>query len=96
MGFTFSKKLEFEKKAAARLPETTSYNFDMAAFYRKWLRDIVDAQATYRAQCMGAGAAKCECSTFNCTGEVPPAAPFYGHGYHGYPSDPAKNSSGMY
>ena len=69
--------------------EVTSYNFDMAAFYRKWQNDIGDAQATFRHQCetqMFPGRptiGSCDCFFRNCTGEVPPAAPWYQHGYHG-------------
>ena len=74
----------------------TSYNFMMPAFYSKWLRDIGDSQSTFRHQCMtqlfpgkpthGSDLkhnAGCDCFFRNCTGEVPPAAPWYQHGYHG-------------
>lgn len=65
-----------------------SLNFDSAAFYRKWLRDIGDSQRFFRVQCMRgtvppAIQSDCDCSFYNCTGEVPPAAPWYLHGYHG-------------
>ena len=62
----------------------------MAGFYRKWLRDIGDAQATFRHQCETPLYKKhsswtnvslwCDCFGRNCTGEVPPAAPWYQHG----------------
>ena len=66
--------------------EVTSYNFDMGAFYAKWLTDIADAQDTFRQQC---GEIKgCDCTTWNCTGEVPPSAPWYGHGYYGDSTHP--------
>eukprot|EP00937_MAST-01D_sp_MAST-1D-sp2_P002214 g2214.t1 len=68
--------------------EVTSFNFDMGAFYSKWITDIADAQQTFRAQCMAISPAQCDCVGFNCTGEVPPAAPWYGHGYHGSPTLP--------
>ena len=75
--------------------EVTSYNFDqMAPFYRKWLNDIGDAQDTFRHMCMTQLFPRrpthnsCDCTFRNCTGEVPPAAPWYQHGYHGG-SDPA-------
>ena len=76
--------------------EVTSYNFQMAAFYRKWLNDIGDAQATFRQQCETQLFANrpthavCDCFFDNCTGEVPPAAPWYQHGYHGG-QDPKDN-----
>ena len=62
-----------------------SYNFDAGAFYRKWLRDIGDAQRFFRSECMGTGPPpdSCDCTFDDCTGEVPPAAPWYLHGYHG-------------
>ena len=74
--------------------EVTSYNFEMGPFYRKWLNDIGDAQATFRNQCMTQLFPRrpthvdCDCAFRNCTGEVPPAAPWYQHGYHGG-NDPA-------
>lgn len=58
-----------------------SYNFDAAAFYRKWLRDIGDAQRFFRSECGHSD--NCDCMFDDCTGEVPPAAPWYQHGYHG-------------
>ena len=67
--------------------EVTSFNFDMGAFYSKWITDIADAQQTFRTQCMS-NAKQCDCVGFNCTGEVPPAAPWYNHGYHGSPTLP--------
>ena len=63
--------------------DVTSFNFDMAAYYTKWLRDIGDAQDSYEAQCKAGGEGSCDCFAYNCTGEIPPAAPFYNHGYHG-------------
>ena len=56
-----------------------SYNFDAGAFYRKWLRDIGDAQRFFRSECMGTGSPPddCDCKFDDCTGEVPPAAPWY-------------------
>ena len=65
---------------------TVSYNFQAGALYRKWLRDIGDAQRFFRAQCMGTGPPfpdSCDCKYFDCTGEVPPSAPWYLHGFHG-------------
>ena len=65
--------------------ETTAFNFEMGAFYRKWLTDIGDAQDTFREQCTGdhGAANNCDCLFDDCDGEVPPAAPWYLHGYHG-------------
>jgi alpha-L-rhamnosidase len=62
-----------------------SYNFDAGAFYRKWLRDIGDAQRFFRSECMGTGPPPddCDCKFDDCAGEIPPAAPWYRHGYHG-------------
>eukprot|EP00035_Acanthoeca_spectabilis_P015620 m.312368 g.312368 ORF g.312368 m.312368 type:complete len:1248 (+) comp16402_c0_seq3:101-3844(+) len=65
-----------------------SYNFDAGLFYKKWLRDIGDSQEFFRVQCMDgvvppAVNTLCDCSYYNCTGEVPTAAPWYGHGFHG-------------
>ena len=52
-----------------------SYNFDAAAFYRKWLRDFGDAQRFFRSQC-GHGDS-CDCMFDDCTGEIPTAVPWY-------------------
>ena len=45
--------------------ETTIHNFDMAAFYTKWMRDIRDSQSFYN-------------STHH--GSIPDCVPYYGHG----------------
>lgn len=73
--------------------DITSFNFDMAAYYTKWLRDIGDAQDSFRSQCEAGGHAACDCFTYNCTGEIPPAAPWYNHGYHGGSSVRHPNST---
>ena len=72
-----------------------SYNFDAGAFYRKWLRDIGDAQRFFRSECMGNGPPPddCDCKFDDCTGEIPPAAPWYRHGYHGGKSKGRKSGN---
>jgi hypothetical protein len=61
----------------------------MGAFYSKWQNDIGDSQATFAAQCETElfphrpSGNDCDCFFDNCTGEVPPAAPWYQHGFHG-------------
>lgn len=47
--------------------DTLVHNFDTAAFYTKWIRDLADAQEYNTA-------------TLNTTGALPDCAPFYGHG----------------
>lgn len=48
--------------------DTVLANFDAAAFYTKWVRDLSDAQALNAA-------------TLNASGALPDCVPYYGHGH---------------
>lgn len=59
--------------------ETVVHNFDTAAFYTKWVRDLADVQ-DYNNATLGTG------------GALPDCAPFYGHG--GAEADPGWGFAG--
>jgi alpha-L-rhamnosidase len=48
--------------------DTVLANFDAAAFYTKWVRDLADSQAFNAA-------------TLNASGALPDCVPYYGHGH---------------